>query len=97
MPESFKLTKAELAALRRRPLNGYKNKIRFALDAKRLTQSRLAEALGGWPASQVSELINGKYKDLYLEATARRVSALFGACIEDIFPPECSDSSRRAA
>lgn len=85
----FKLTKAELVALRRRPLNGYKNKIRFALSARELTQSRLADALGGLPASQVSELINGKYKDVYLETTARRISALFGACIEDIFPPAC--------
>lgn len=97
MTEHFKLTRAELATLRRRRLNGYKNKIRFALELKRLTQTRLAEALGGMPASQVSELVNGKYTDVYLDATARRISTLFGACIEDIFPPECANSNGRAA
>jgi hypothetical protein len=96
MSEAFKLSKSEVAVLRRQPLGGYKNKIRYALDLKGQTQTRLATALGGWPASQVSELINGKYKDLYLEATARRISALFGVCIEDLFPPACP-ADRRAA
>jgi DNA-binding XRE family transcriptional regulator len=96
MTEDFKLTKTELAALRRRPLNGYRNKIRFALEARRLKQYELAAALGGMPASQVSELINGDYKDIYLDRTARRISALFGACIEDIFPPECASNGRAA-
>jgi DNA-binding XRE family transcriptional regulator len=95
-PAAFRLTRDELAKLRRTPAPALgRNKIQTALDIKDIRQHRLAAVLGVKP-STLSELVTGVDKDVMLEATARRIANLFGACIEDIFPPACA-TRRRAA
>ena len=92
--EVLRLTPKQLAELRRTPTSD-PNKVRLALKARRnAKQYELARAVG-MEESHVSEIINGKYSRLSLD-TARRIAAVFGACIEDIFPPACAARKKAA-
>ena len=87
------LTDKQLARIRRETADPPHNNIRLALGLRKARQRDLAEA-AGLLDSQVSEIANGK--PVMLE-TARRISSVFGVCVEDIFPPECAARRRRAA
>jgi DNA-binding XRE family transcriptional regulator len=48
------------------------------------------------PESRISEVITGKSIRPSLHV-ARLIAQAFGACIEDIFPPPCAASRKKAA
>lgn len=76
------LTSVQLAALLADP--GAPNRLRLAMALAGITQVQLAEQLG---VSQgyISVIVNGKYGGLNIE-TARKLAALFGCTIEELFP-----------
>ena len=89
------LTVAQLAQLRRAPLDG-PNKIALALRLRHnARQQDLADATGLWK-SKISDIANGNYSRISLDV-ARKIATAFGACIEDIFPPPCAAPKRRRA
>lgn len=81
------LSPEQLAALRIVPIVGDQpNRLRVAL---KMTGARQVDVVAatGIPAPNVSEFVNGKYRDLHVD-TARKFSEFFGCSIEDLFPPK---------
>lgn len=90
----LRLTTDQLAHLRRERLNGKRNKIDLALRLRGANGQDLAAA-AHLQKSKVSELRNGKYSRISLDM-ARKLADVFGACVEDLFPPPCVRRKRAA-
>lgn len=78
----MKLTAEQLAKLKALRVKG--NRLREAMALAGVTQVQMAEA-AGMQQSGVSHLINNQRKGVDL-AVARRLAAVLGAHVDDIFP-----------
>lgn len=78
------MTTEQLETLRTAPLGEATNRLRIAFA---LTDRRQSEAVAatGIVASNLSDIVNGKYTRITVE-TAGKLADFFGCAIEDLFP-----------
>jgi len=78
------MTTEQVEALRTLPLGDATNRLRmaFALTGRRQHE---ASQETGIVASNLSDIVNGKYASVTIE-TARKLADFFGCAIEDLFP-----------
>lgn len=79
-----RLTTEQVDALKAVPLGDMPNKLRIALALTKTKQADIVDATG-IPASNVSNIVNGKYDSLHLE-TAQKFAVFFGCGTDDLFP-----------
>ena len=80
---SFKLSEAQLEALRGTPV-GVSNRLRIALALAEAKQVEIAKA-AGIRQPNLSDLVRGRYGRVTTD-TAGRLADVFGCQIEDLFP-----------
>ena len=78
------MTPEQIDALRSVPVGESTNRLRVAFAITERRQAEAVEALG-IAASNMSDLVNGKYSAVTVE-TARKFAEFFGCAIEDLFP-----------
>lgn len=89
------MTAEHIATLRLMPLGERANKVAFALTLSDTAQADVCRATGIHPAN-LSNIVNGRYKDLALE-TSRKLAEFFGCAIEDLFPARAEGEEAREA
>lgn len=80
----MKLSPEQLAAVRSVPADVIPNRLRIAFAVAGVKQAEACAAIGLIP-SQMSDLVNGKYRTVSVD-TARSLADFFGCSIEDLFP-----------